>query len=97
MEEKFYKQNKNKSIEEIDNSGSYGIVVIMIETKIYIAYIWDSRAIMSLNDGSKVKLLSIENKANNLKELERIIQNGGKLYVDDNYKEDILVNWMKIN
>jgi len=97
LEEKFYKQNKNKSIEEIDNSGSYGIVVIMIETKIYIAYIWDSRAIMSLNDGIKVKLLSIENKANNLKELERIIQNGGKLYVDDNYKEDILVNWMKIN
>ena len=88
LEEEFYNQNKNKPKEEIDNSGSCGLVAIFTENKIYIANIGDSRAIMSLNNGNKVKQLSIDHKPNNIKEFERIIKNGGKVYIDDDYKED---------
>ena len=88
LEEEFYNQNKNKPKEEIDNSGSCGLVAIMTENKIYIANIGDSRAIMSLNNGSKIKQLSKDHKPNNIKEFERIIKNGGKVYIDDDYKED---------
>jgi len=88
LEDEFYNQNKNKPKEEIDNSGSCGLVAILTENKIYIANIGDSRAIMSLNNGSKVKQLSIDHKPNNIKEFERIIKNGGKVYIDDDYKED---------
>jgi protein phosphatase 2C family protein 2/3 len=88
LEEEFYNQNKNKPKEEIDNSGSCGLVAILTENKIYIANIGDSRAIMSLNNGSKVKQLSTDHKPNNIKEFERIIKNGGKVYIDDDYKED---------
>lgn len=61
----------------------------MTENKIYIGNIGDSRAIMSLNNGTKVKQLSIDHKPNNLKEFERITKNGGKVYIDEeDIKED---------
>ena len=87
-EEEIYNQNKNKKLEEIDPSGSCALVAIITENKIYIANIGDSRAIMSLNNGSKVKQLTNDHKPNNIKEYERIIKNGGKVYVDDDYTED---------
>ena len=43
---------------------------------------------MSLNNGNKVKQLTNDHKPNNIKEYERIIKNGGKVYVDDDYLED---------
>ena len=87
-EEEIYNQNKNKKLEEIDPSGSCALVAIITENKIYIGNIGDSRAIMSLNNGSKVKQLTNDHKPNNIKEYERIIKNGGKVYVDDDYTED---------
>ena len=84
LEEEFYIQNKSKSKEELDNSGSCALVVVMTENKIFIGNIGDSRAIMSLNNGNKVKQLTIDHKPNNIKEYERIIKNGGKVYIDEN-------------
>ncbi len=88
IEEDIYNQNKGKSLKEIDSSGSCALVSIISENKIYIANIGDSRAIMSMNNGNKVKQLTIDHKPNNIKEYERIIKNGGKVYVDDDYQED---------
>lgn len=88
LEEEFYNQNKVKPKEEIDNSGSCALVAIMTENKIYIGNIGDSRAIMSVNNGNKVKQLTIDHKPNNIKEYERISKCGGKVYVDDDYQED---------
>ena len=88
LEDEFYEKNKQKPKDQIDNSGSCALVAIMTENKIYIGNIGDSRAIMSLNNGTKVKQLSIDHKPNNLKEFERITKNGGKVYVDEDIKED---------
>ena len=88
IEEEIYNKNKGKLKEEIDKSGSCALVSVMTENKIFIANVGDSRAIMSLNGGSKVKQLTIDHKPNNIKEYERIIKNGGKVYVDDDYQED---------
>ena len=88
LEDYFYEKNKQKPKDQIDNSGSCALVAIMTENKIYIGNIGDSRAIMSLNNGAKVKQLSIDHKPNNLKEFERITKNGGKVYIDEDIKED---------
>ena len=88
LEDEFYEKNKQKPKDQIDNSGSCALVAIMTENKIYIGNIGDSRAIMSLNNGTKVKQLSIDHKPNNLKEFERITKNGGKVYIDGDVKED---------
>ena len=88
LEDEFFEKNKQKPKDQIDNSGSCALVAIMTENKIYIGNIGDSRAIMSLNNGAKVKQLSIDHKPNNLKEFERITKNGGKVYIDEDIKED---------
>ena len=88
LEDEFYEKNKQKPKDQIDNSGSCALVAIMTENKIYIGNIGDSRAIMSLNNGTKVKQLTIDHKPNNLKEFERITKNGGKVYIDEDVKED---------
>jgi protein phosphatase 2C family protein 2/3 len=64
------------------------LVLIVTENKIYIANVGDCRAIMSINNGNKVKQLTMDHKPNNIKEFERITKNGGKVYIDDDYKED---------
>ena len=88
LEDEFYEKNKQKPKDQIDNSGSCALVAIMTDNKIYIGNIGDSRAIMSLNNGTKVKQLTIDHKPNNLKEFERITKNGGKVYIDEDVKED---------
>ena len=81
-EEEFIKQ-KCKSDEEFDNSGSCALVCILFDNKIYISNIGDSRAIMSINGGTKIKQLSVDHKQNNPKEFERAIKNGSQIYVDN--------------
>jgi serine/threonine protein phosphatase PrpC len=81
-EEEFIKQ-KCKSPEEFDNSGSCALVCILFDNKVYISNIGDSRAIMSMSGGTKIKQLSIDHKPNNPKEFERAIKNGSKIYIDN--------------
>ena len=88
IEEEIYNKNKGKALNEIDTSGSCALVSIITENKIYIANIGDSRAIMSINNGTKVRQLTVDHKPNNVKEYERITKNGGKVYIDDDYQED---------
>ena len=88
IEEEFFKQKFNGKLEGSDKSGSCALVALIFDNKIYIANIGDSRAIMSLNGGNKVKPLTNDHKPNNLKEYERAIKNGSKIYVDDNDDPD---------
>jgi serine/threonine protein phosphatase PrpC len=50
---------------------------------LYIANLGDSRAILSLNGGTKVKQLTNDHKPDNPKEFERAMKNKSKIYVDD--------------
>ena len=65
--------NKNKNI-IIDKSGSCAVIIILIDTKIYIANVGDSRAIMSCNNGREFKNITIDHKPNNINEKDRIIK-----------------------
>jgi serine/threonine protein phosphatase PrpC len=82
IEEKFFKE-KCSSTEKYDGSGSCALTVLIFDNKLYIANLGDSRAILSLNGGNKVKQLTIDHKPDNPKEFERAMKNKSKIYVDD--------------
>ena len=84
VEESFFKLNCKETLEASDKSGSCALVVLIFDNKVYIANIGDSRAIMSICGGTKVKQLTMDHKPDNVKEFERALKNGSKIYLDDN-------------
>ena len=82
IEEKFFKE-KCSSTENCDGSGSCALTVLIFDNKLFIANIGDSRAILSLNGGTKVKQLTTDHKPDNPREFERAMKNKSKVYVDD--------------
>ena len=89
-ENEFNKQYQNLKLENINNlnektdfSGSCALICLIVDNKIYLCNVGDSRAIMSMENGSKFRPLTIDHKPNNPKEYERIIKNGGKVYIDN--------------
>jgi protein phosphatase 2C family protein 2/3 len=64
----------------VDNSGSCAIVILIVDHKVYVANVGDSRALMSADGGKKVLNLSTDHKPNEQGESERILGNGGKIY-----------------
>jgi len=84
VEEAFFKEKCSENIEECEKSGSCALVAVFFDNKIYIANLGDSRAIMSVNGGTKVKQLTVDHKPDDIKEFERAIKNGSKIYLDDN-------------
>ena len=96
-EQEFFKQKCKASLEESDRSGSCAIVSLLYDNKIYIANLGDSRIIMSMNGGDKVKQLSNDHKPNNPKEFERAIKNKSKIYLDDieGHKDISKLNFIK--
>lgn len=84
VEEAFFKTQSYDNLEELDKSGSCALVAIIFDNKLYIANIGDSRAILSINGGTKVKQLTVDHKPDNIKEFERALKSGSKIYLDDN-------------
>ena len=95
IEEAFFKQKCSTTLEQSDRSGSCALVSLIFDNKIYIANLGDSRAIMSINGGTKVKALTNDHKPNNPREYERAIKNGSKIYADDNDETDRDVSKLK--
>lgn len=50
----------------------------------YVANVGDSRAIMSVDGGEKIIVLSQDHKPTAEQESKRIISNGGKIYQNSN-------------
>ena len=82
----------------IDNSGSCGLILLLINNLIYIANVGDSRCIGSFKNGKIQKDITLDHKPNTPYEKERILKNGGKVYQtqtpiddDENFKDKILV------
>jgi len=69
-----------KNYKGIDSSGSCAIVVVVIENRVYIANVGDSRAILSSKNGSKFYALSTDHRPGDEKEYKRILDAGGKIY-----------------
>ena len=64
----------------LDRSGSCGVVVMIVDSKIYVANVGDSRAVMSAKNGETFREITTDHKPDNPKEKSRIIDNGGKVY-----------------
>ena len=82
----------------IDNSGSCGLILLLINKLIYIANVGDSRCLGSFKNGEIQKDITLDHKPNTPYEKERIIKNGGKIYQtqttlddDETYKDKILM------
>ncbi len=88
IEEDFFKLKCKDNLEDSDKSGSCALVSVIFDNKIYIANIGDSRAIMSIGGGTKVRQLTADHKPDNIKEFERALKNGSKIYLDDNDDPD---------
>ena len=88
IEDDFFKLKCKDNLEDSDKSGSCALVSVIFDNKIYIANIGDSRAIMSIGGGTKVKQLTADQKPDNIKEFERALKNGSKIYLDDNDDPD---------
>ena len=63
-----------------DRSGSCAVVVLVVDRKIYVANVGDSRTLFSEKKGKSFVVVTEDHKPNNKKEKERIIKNGGHVY-----------------
>ena len=80
-----------------DTSGSCGLILLVIEKKIYIANVGDSRCIISKKNGKIRKDVTRDHKPNYPYEKERIVLNGGRTYqtqtlINSNDENDELIN-----
>ncbi len=64
----------------IDNSGSCALVLLVVENKIYVINLGDSRCLISMKNGQIQKDVTIDHKPNFPNEKARIYLNGGKIY-----------------
>ena len=86
----------------IDSSGSCCLILLIIERKIYIANVGDSRSIISKKNGIIRKDVTRDHKPNYPYEKERIIINGGRTYqtqtlIDPNNENDEIIDENNIN
>ena len=63
-----------------DSSGSCAIIILIIENRVYIANVGDSRALLSAKNGTKFYPLSRDHRPGDEKEYKRILDAGGKIY-----------------
>ncbi len=63
-----------------DRSGSCAVVILIVNNKIYVANVGDSRCIMSIHNGKNLREITIDHKPNEINEKDRILKNGGKVY-----------------
>jgi protein phosphatase 2C family protein 2/3 len=71
---------QESEVGEIDRSGSCAIVVLIIDDICYVANTGDSRAVMSGSGGKKVYDLSEDHKPTEENEMDRILNNNGRIY-----------------
>lgn len=64
----------------LDKSGSCAIVALLIEKRVFIINVGDSRAIMSYDGGNQCVNLSVDHKPNDVAEQKRILAGGGRVY-----------------
>ena len=76
-------ENEFLLLDKNDISGTCALICIIADNKIYVGNVGDSRAIMSMDNGTKIRPLTIDHKPNNPKEYERIVKAGGKVYIDN--------------
>ena len=80
---------KHGGQDQIDRSGSCAVIALIVGDMRYLAKVGNSRAIMSVDGGEKILLLSKDHKPEAPDETKRIEENGGRIYQNSNYIPDI--------
>ena len=88
-----YALNDKKEI--IDRSGSCAVIILMVDNKIYVANVGDSRCILSMKNGKKYVEATKDHKPNFPNEIKRISKYGGNIYQTETVINNI--NNPKIN
>ena len=79
VDKKFLEQSvKNGKI--IETSGSCALILLIVENKIYVANVGDSRCLISMQNGLIRRDVTRDHKPNYPYEKERILANGGNVY-----------------
>ena len=73
-----YALNEQKEI--IDRSGSCACIILLIDKKVYIANVGDSRCLVSMENGKKFIEVTKDHKPNSPNEVKRIKRYGGNIY-----------------
>ena len=74
-----YALSKTKE-EIIDKSGSCAIIILIVDTNIYISNVGDSRCLLSMNNGNNFIEVTKDHKPNSPNEMIRIKKHGGSIY-----------------
>ena len=72
--------SQNNHLDYYNNSGSCGLILLIVDTKIFIGNVGDSRCIMSCDNGKIQKDVTRDHKPEFPYEKERIYDNGGNIY-----------------
>ena len=68
-------------IDNVDDGLSLAaIVILVVNDDVYVLNVGDSRAIMSVDGGEKILLLSKDHKPEDEGETKRVEENGGQIY-----------------
>ena len=73
-----YALDKKKELK--DKSGSCAVILLLVDNKIYIANVGDSRCLLSMENGKKYIEVTKDHKPNSPEEMKRIKEHGGKVY-----------------
>jgi len=74
-----YALSPNKT-EIKDKSGSCLIIILIVESDVYIVNVGDSRCLLSMDNGKKYIAVTKDHKPNSPNEIIRIKNNGGNIY-----------------
>lgn len=78
--DKLFLETCVKDGEVIDSSGSCALVLLLVDNKIYVVNVGDSRCLISMKNGLVRKDVTRDHKPNYPYEKKRIVSNGGKIY-----------------
>ena len=94
----YTKDNKNMNMsinynsDYYNNSGSCGLILLIVDTKIYVANVGDSRCIISCHNGKIQKDVTRDHKPEFPYEKKRIYDNGGNIYRNETLFNDDFEN-----
>ena len=80
--------NPNFNVDYCNNSGSCGLILLIVDTKIYVANVGDSRCIISCHNGNIQKDVTRDHKPEFPYEKKRIYDNGGSIYRNETLFND---------
>ena len=78
--DKIFLEKSVKDDKIVDKSGSCALILLIVENKIYVANVGDSRCLISMKNGLIRKDVTRDHKPNYPYEKRRIFSNGGKVY-----------------